>query len=184
MSPAPPSSPQDPSAEAAGEPLFEEVYEDLRELASGLFRKRGPAHTLQPTALVHEVWLKVAERGITDRQHFLALAAKAMRQILIDHARRARADKRGGGAHRVTLEAEAEVGSDSGADLVALDDALTKLGRANPRFLRVFELRFLAGMGSDEVAETLGVTQRTAQLDWRAIRAFLQRELLGDSPAE
>ena len=177
MPSVPDSDLPDPLGEVDSE-LHPEIYEELRALASSLFTGQTPAHTLQPTALVHEVWLKVAGRGFNDRQHFMALAATAMRQILIDHARRARADKRDSGGHKVTLLDDAEVGPESGADLLALDDALAKLGRANPRFLRVFELRFLAGMESDEIAQVLGVTRRTAQLDWRAVRAFLHKELL------
>lgn len=155
------------------------VYEELRGLAVGLFRRQSPAHTLQPTALVHEVWLKLARAGWNDQQHFLALAATAMRQVLTDHARRARADKRGAGAQKVTLDESADSGVSAEVELLVLEDALEKLAQANPRYARVFELRYLAGMETAAVADQLDVTPRTVQLDWRAIRAFLNRELTG-----
>jgi RNA polymerase sigma factor (TIGR02999 family) len=174
-------SPADPAPDSTSEstPELGLVYEELRSLAVGLFRRQSPAHTLQPTALVHEVWLKLARAGWNDQQHFLALAATAMRQVLTDHARRARADKRGAGAEKVTLDESADSGASAEVELLALEDTLQKLGQANPRFVRVFELRYLAGMNTDAVAKQLDVTPRTVQLDWRAIRAFLNRELTG-----
>lgn len=173
--------PSDPSPEQASESAVELglVYEELRAIAVGIFRGQSAAHTLQPTALVHEVWLKLAGAGWNDQQHFLALAATAMRQVLTDHARRARADKRGAGAKRVTLDESADSGVSAEVELLVLEEALEKLGQANPRYVRVFELRYLAGMGTDAVAELLDVTPRTVQLDWRAIRAFLNQELTG-----
>lgn len=175
MSPADPAS--DPNSESP--PELGLVYEELHGLAVALFRRQSPAHTLQPTALVHEVWLKLARAGWNDQQHFLALAATAMRQVLTDHARRSRADKRGAGAQRVTLDESADSGVSAEIELLVLEDALQKLAQANPRYVRVFELRYLAGMDTEAVAEHLDVTPRTVQLDWRAIRAFLNRELTG-----
>ena len=164
----------------AGEELLPLIYDELRALASGIFRHQTPGHTLQPTALVHEAWLKVGgEREWDGRQHFFAVAARAMRQVLTDHARRARTEKRGGGRRHVTLDLDEGDGVASGFDLVELDDALEKLGRANERYLRIFELRQLAGLSSEEIAKILDVTPRTVQLGWRAVRAFLTKELGG-----
>lgn len=163
----------------AADQLLPQVYEQLHGLAAAIFRGRGQGHTLQPTAIVHEAWMKLAGgRSWENRRHFFAVAGKAMRQVLSDHARAARTQKRGDAMRRVTLfEEEVDAGGAEGLDLLALDDALGKLGRANERYVRVFELHYLGGLSTAEVAEELGVTQRTVQLDWRAARALLQREL-------
>lgn len=166
----------------AQEELLELVYDELRVLARAIFRGPGAA-TLQPTVLVHEAWLKLAAgpggeanaRAWESRRHFFAVAANAMRQVLANHARDARRDKRGGAWRRVTLH-DVSAGQDE-LDLVALDDALEKLGEANEQHLEVFNLRYLAGLDSAETAEVLGVSVRTVQVRWRAVCAFLHHQL-------
>jgi len=166
----------DAAAEGALLPL---VYADLRRAAERLLRREKPGHTLQPTDLVHEAYLKLAGGQAADavgRKHFVAIAARAMRQVLVDHARRRGAAKRGGGLEVRVTNPEAALDVDL-AELVALDDALTRLGERNPRLPRVVELRFFAGLTEEETAETLGVTPRTVQRDWVAARAWLHKEL-------
>ena len=153
------------------------VYAELRALAASYFRGRG-SHTLQPTALVHEAFLRLHQHAgqVTDRAHFFAIAATAMRQVLIDHARRRRALKRGGAEReRVTLSNLAAF--ESPVDLVALDDLLTKLAALDGRQARLVELRFFAGMTEEETAEVLGVSLRTVQKEWRKAKAWLLAEL-------
>lgn len=170
--------------EAAAADLLPLVYERLRAVAGSYFRGRAD-QTLQPTALVHEAYLRLvaaAERPegaqVRDREHFCAIAATAMRQILADRARRRGALKRGGDRERVALEAVAasEGGGDE-ADLVALDEALRKLEAIDARRARVVELRFLGGLSVDETARQLGVSPRTVESDWRSARAWLRSEL-------
>lgn len=166
----------DASAEAELLPL---VYDDLRRAAESLLRRERPDHTLQPTDLVHEGYLKLVGQlpDATDRQHFIAIAARAMRQVLVDHARRRAASKRGSGVAHVRIT-NADVGLDVDlGEMVALDDALTRLGARNPRLPRVVELRFFAGLSEEETAEVLGVTARTVQRDWATARAWLYKEL-------
>jgi RNA polymerase sigma factor (TIGR02999 family) len=153
------------------------VYTELRALAASYFRGRG-SHTLQPTALVHEAFLRLNRNAgaITDRAHFFAVAATAMRQILTDHARRRRALKRGGAEReRVTLSNLAAL--ESPVDLVALDDLLRRLAALDARQARLVELRFFAGMTEEETAEVLGVSLRTVQKEWRKAKAWLLAEL-------
>jgi len=151
------------------------VYDDLKRRAAGMLGSAGRHATLQPTALVHE-----AQRTAhwVDRAHFLCTAARAMRQILIDHARARRADKRGGNHARVTLQGLSD-GAARELDLVELDDALRELTGVSERFARVVELRFLGGLTLDETAEVLGVTARTVSNDRRAARAWLRDRLAG-----
>lgn len=168
---------------AAEAQLFPLVYADLRRAAEALLRRELPGHTLEPTDLVHEGYLKLVGRAGSDaenRRHFIALAARAMRQVLVDHARRRHADKRGAGVEVRVTNAEAGVDVDF-AELLALDDALERLGQRNPRLPRVVELRFFAGLSEDETAQTLGVTTRTVQRDWAAARAWLYKELGEDA---
>jgi len=169
----------------AADRLFPVVYGELRALAKRLFVGQPANQTLQPTALVHEVYLRLVDQtqaGWLDRAHFMNIAAKAMRQILTDHARRRRAAKRGGDWARIALD---EVGADSRQaqiDLLALDEALTELARLDERQARVAELRFLAGLTVQEAAAVLGVSPRTVELDWRQARAWLRWRLAeGDS---
>lgn len=150
-------------------------------MAEACFRHQPASHTLQPTALVHEAFLKLVDRDAVeyaDRGHFLAVAATAMRQILIDHARTRGAAKRGGDRRRVALE-DAPVngaGADQ-LDLLALDEALTRLAALDGRQARVVELRFFGGLSVKETGEALGVSPRTVELDWRMAKAWLSRAL-------
>ena len=166
----------------AADRLMRLVYEELRALAGSFFRNQPADHTLQPTALVHEAFLKLIDQSsvrFNDRAHFFAVAATAMRQILADHARRISAAKRGGGHDRVGMEFVTLASDDSNqqADLVSLNDALEKLERFDPRQHRVVELRFFGGLTVEEAAEVIGVSRPTVELDWRAARAWLNVEL-------
>jgi len=162
------------------------LYRDLRRLAAGCIRRERPDHTLQPTALVHEAYLRLADQGrveIRDRAHFLAIAAKLMRQILVNHARYRRAVKRSGGC-KVALEEAAGVIQPEGVDLVALDESLDQLARLDPRQGQIVEMRFFGGMTEDEIAEVLGVACITVKRDWRIARAVLYQRLAGgDDPS-
>lgn len=161
------------------------VYDELRALASRQRGRFGGADTLSTTALVHEAYLKLAGPKVwsgNDRVHFFALAARAMRQILIDHARAHRRDKRGGGAVHLDLE-KAEVAVAAQAEeLLALDEAMERLEAVDPELVRLVEQRFFAGLTLEEIAGATGVSERTLKRDWRAARAFLYRELGGAEP--
>ncbi len=162
------------------EELLPLVYDELRGIANALFQRQHQGHTLQPTAIVHEAWLKLAgsERGWEGRSHFFAVAARAMRQVLTDSARARRTDRRGKGWQRVTLDDRAGA-EHRDYDLVDMDDALQQLARANERHARVVELRLFGGLTVDEIAELLGVSPRTIKLDWRSARAWLRLVLEG-----
>lgn len=165
--------------------LFPLVYQQLRSAAESVLRSERPGHTLQPTALVHEAYLKLVGGGAIpakDRSHFLSIAARAMRQILVDHARRRGARKRGQGETPLPLDFPiADDGRGLAFDeLIALDDALDHLSENSPRLRSVVELRFFAGLNEEQIAETLGVTTRTVQRDWVRARAWLYREVYGD----
>jgi RNA polymerase sigma factor (TIGR02999 family) len=165
------------------EGLLPLLYDELRGLARAWFRRLPPGQTLQPTALVHEAFLKLSgsrDSGWESRAHFFAVAAKAMRQLLANHVERRRAAKRGGGWKRVTLSGLAGSETASEIDLVALHEALARLEGLSPRQSRVVELRFLAGLGEAEVAHLLDVSTRTVEREWRMARAFLECELSGD----
>jgi len=175
-----PSFPSD-AMPSPDEDLGDRLYEEIRALAGDFLRRERSDHTLQPTALVHEAWIRLsAEAGSPwdNRAQFFAIAALAMRRILIDHARRKQTDKRGGGWHRITLVTD--ISSSLGpaeVDLLALDDALDRLAALDARQARVVELRFFAGLTVEEVAEALGVSTRTVASEWRLARAWLSRAL-------
>jgi RNA polymerase sigma-70 factor (ECF subfamily) len=159
--------------------LLPVVYDELRARARYYLRSGKPGDTLQPTALVHEAYLRLAGQpaGWEGRTHFYAVAAMAMRQILIDHARYRKREKRGGDAARVTLsDAVAQVASPD-VDVMALGEALERLAALNERQARIVELRYLAGLTVDEVAEVLGVSKRTVEADWTFAKAWLKAEL-------
>ncbi|MHC4137721.1 MAG: ECF-type sigma factor [Planctomycetota bacterium] len=163
--------------ERAAEALMPVIYDALRELAGRYLDQAGGSPTLQPTALVHEAYLKLVDVGTDDlrsRTHFQALAARVMRQALIDHARRRDRRKRGGGWQRVTLSDVTAGDPDSVVDLEALETALAQLGEQDERAARVVELRFFAGLPERAIAEFLGVTTRTVRNDWRMARAWLR----------
>jgi len=168
--------------EASAVQLFPLVYEQLRELAGGLLRSERRDLTLGATALVHEAFLRLIDQtrvNWRDRSHFCAIAAKAMRRILIDHARARRAAKRGGEWQRLTLEEALDALAGPSVDINDLDEALNRLAEADPREARVVELRFFGGLSNVEVAEALRVSVRTVEDDWRMARAWLRRELSG-----
>jgi RNA polymerase sigma factor (TIGR02999 family) len=167
--------------EALGQ-LVPFVYRELRGLAAAYLRRERQDHTLQPTALVHEAYLKLVDQTQVEspsRAQFFAIAANLMRQILVDHARDRRAAKRGGG-NKVALEEAAGVVPEPRVDFVALDEALDKLAQLDPRQSRIVELRFFGGLTENEIAEVLGVSAITVKRDWRIARAFLHRRLGAD----
>jgi RNA polymerase sigma factor (TIGR02999 family) len=160
--------------------LFPLVYAELRRAADHLLGREFEAHTLQPTALVHEVYLKLVRGGAPDassRAHFLGIAARAMRQILVDHARRRKAAKRGKGEAFVTLGDHADESAQDADELIALDEALAELTKLDERLAKVVELRFFGGLTEEQVAEHLGVTSRTVQRDWAKARAWLHARI-------
>lgn len=174
------SAPGDPSVAQNLLPL---VYDELRALAVHFMTSRK-GQTLQPTALVHEAYLKLVGdpgRRWDGRRHFYEVAAKAMRQVYVDHIRASRSQKRGGGWNRVEAEpaAPGDEQAMSGLDMGGLDAALTALGALNERYARVVELRFFTGLGVEEVGEILGVSPRTVEQDWKISKAFLRRALSG-----
>jgi RNA polymerase sigma-70 factor, ECF subfamily len=170
--------------QAGGEPpvdrLFNAVYKELKSLAGQFFRREPPGNTIQATALVHEAYIKLIDQKYVKWQgqaHFLAVAAQAMRRILLDQARRRHADKRGGGWKRVTLNEKLIPGFQHDEDLLALDEALAKLAQADPQQAQMVELRFFAGLNVEETAKVLGISKRTAEREWTMVRAWLRREL-------
>ena len=169
--------------EAAHARLMPLVYEELRRIARRQMRGEGPVPTLQPTALVHEAWLRLmASRGLSpaNRAHFLGIAANAMRQILVERARARHAQKREGRRHRVTLDEGMLRDAGRAIDVEALDQALTRLARAHPDYARIVELRFFAGLTVEEAAETLEISPATLKRRWTFAKAWLTRELGAD----
>jgi RNA polymerase sigma-70 factor, ECF subfamily len=165
--------------QAAMERLAPLVYDELRRRARHYLRGERPNHTLQPTALVHEVYLRMVKLDHVDwhdRAHFFAVAAQNMRRVLVDSARARRYQKRGGGAINVTFD-EALAVSDRSPDLVALDDALDVLAAQDERKARVVELRFFGGLTNDEIAAALDISTDTVTRDWQMAKLWLRREL-------
>ena len=168
----------------AADRLMPLVYDRLRYLARKLLRHESPAHTLQPTALVNEAYLRMVGQtrvGWQGKTHFFAIGAKMMRRILVDHARRNLSKKRGGGMHRITLEDDLCVSSRNDEDVLAIEEALEKLTDLDARQAQIVELRFFGGLTVEEVAEVLGVSKRTVESDWTMLRAWLRRELSGET---
>jgi RNA polymerase sigma factor (TIGR02999 family) len=164
--------------------LFQLVYRELRQIAIRLMRRERSDHTLQPTALVNEAYLRLIERSAIaweDRAQFLRVASCAMRRVLVDHARRRLAAKRGGKLRRVTLGDEFGASGGSELDILVLDDALHRLSRLDERMGRVVELRIFAGMEMDEIANVLVVSRRTVYDDWHVARKWLGREMAQES---
>ena len=167
----------DPSAR---ERLFPLVYDELRLIAHRQLQRERPGHTLDTTALVHEAYLRLAgstSQDFSDRAHFFAMAATAMRRILDDYARRYRTEKRGAAPRRVSLTDTMLVAEERADTLLAVDEALGELARIDPRLSRVVECRFFAGLTEEETAETLGVTSRTVRRDWTKAKGWLLRTL-------
>jgi RNA polymerase sigma factor (TIGR02999 family) len=173
--------------ESAFKELIPLVYEELRRLAEHYLRGERMDHTLQPTALVHEAYLRLSglnEMRLQNRTHFYGAAAQAMRRILVDHARRRQADKRGSGVRPVSLdEASLDGPVDLRLDLVALEDALNALNAFAPQQARVVELRYFGGLSVAETAAFLGVAPVTVKRYWNFARAWLFRALSGPAPA-
>jgi len=164
----------------AAERLLPLVYGELRELARRLFRRERADHTLEPTALVHEAWLKLVDQEKVDwhgKSHFFAVGAQAMRRILVDHARARVRDKRGAGRRQVALPDDLAEQEGRAPDLLDLEAALSRLERLDPRQARVVELRFFAGLSVREVSDILDVSVRTVEAEWTAAKAWLRREL-------
>jgi RNA polymerase sigma factor (TIGR02999 family) len=173
----------------AGERLLPIVYGELRRQAARLLRRERRDHTLQPTALVHETYLRLVEQRAADwknRTQFFAVAARAMRRILVDHARRHGARKRGGSWDRITLEESRRAwpASEPDVDVLALEDALDELAALDPPKVRLVELRFFAGLNLEETASVLGVSESTVSREWRMTRAWLFRRLVGSAARE
>jgi len=166
---------------AAAQELFPRIYADLRELAAGYLRGERAGHTLQPTALVHEAFVRVLKQSDVawkNPGHLRAVSARAMRRVLVDHARAKQADKRGGAGRPVTLVSELLGGpDDQGPGVMALEAALEKLAGVSERQARIVELRFFGGLTIPETAAELDVSETTVEDDWRFARAWLNREL-------
>jgi len=170
--------------QAALEKLMPLVYEELRRLAHHYMRRERPGHTLQTTALVNEVYFRLIDQKRMhwqNRAHFFAIAAQLMRRILVDHARSHQYAKRGGGAHKVTLDEGAVVAQEQAADLIALDDALLSLAAIDERKSKIVELRFFGGLSVEETAETLKTSTRTVMREWSMAKAWLYHTINHDS---
>lgn len=165
---------------AALNELLPHIYDELRRLAGHYLRRERPDHTLQPTALVHEAYLRLIDTNNVrwqNRAHFFGAAAQAMRRILVDHARQHAAAKRGGAEHRVTLDESVALAEQRDVDLLLLDDALDRLEEMDVQKSRMVELRFFGGLSLEETAEVMGVSEATVTRQWRTTRAWLHREL-------
>ena len=162
------------------------VYAELRRLAAAYLRRERPGQTLQPTALVHEAYLRLLKDRPDrwqNRAHFCAIAAHSMRQILIERARARGAQKRGGARHRVTLDDALVAGGERSIDLIALDEAMERLAAFDPEQARLVELRFFGGLTVEETAETMNISPATVKRHWAVACAWLARELQGSPPA-
>ena len=166
----------------AAERLMPLVYEELRRLARSYLRRERPDHTLQPTALVNEAYLKLVDQNSVswqDRHHFFGIAARMMRRVLVDHARSHAAEKRGGGLGRVSLDDANAAAGVRALELVELDDALQRLAEVFPRKAEVVELRFFGGFKVEETARILGVSDKTVMREWESAKLWLYREMDG-----
>jgi len=170
----------------AASKIFPIVYDELRGLADGYLRRERVGHTLQPTALVHEAWLRLVRDKDTrfeSRGHFLAIAATAMRRVLVRHAEKRASQKRGGGAKRVDVEEMGELPAPeriAEVDHLALDAALKRLEARDPRKCKVVEMRYYAGLSVEETAAALGASKATVKRDWEFARAWLLKEMTRD----
>jgi RNA polymerase sigma factor (TIGR02999 family) len=164
----------------ASDELIGLIYAELKRLAGGQLRRERPGHTLQATALVHEAYLKlVDQRDVNwkNRAHFFGVASQVMRRILLDYAKSQRRAKRGGDAQRISLDEALLVSDDRAAELIQIDEALTRLGAFDPRQAKVVEMRFFGGLSVEETSEALGVSAPTVKREWAMARAWLHREL-------
>jgi len=154
------------------------VYDELRRIAAGYIRRERPGQTLQATALVNEAFVRLASerpRSFANRQHFVAIAALSMRQILVQRARARKAAKRGGAPDRVTLDEGLVAAEPPGVDVLALDEALTRLAALDPEQARIVELRYFGGLTVEETADVIGVSPATVKRQWAMARAWLKR---------
>lgn len=166
--------------DSASERLAAAVYDELHKLATAQLRQERGGHTLQPTALVHEAFMRLVGGSATEfdsRAHFFGAAAQAMRRILVEHARARRTQKRGGDARRVPLDSADPCVDDGAEQVLAVNDALERLSAVDERKRQVVEMRFFAGLSVEEIADALGVTPRTVQRNWTAAKAWLAREI-------
>jgi len=171
--------------EAAEARLLEIVGAELRKIARNLLQGERKNHTLQPTALVNELYiqlLKTDQVVVNDRRHLFAISARAMRRILVDYARASNAEKRGGKLQQVDISLVPQIAEENLGDILEIDRALDRLRELDPRQCRVVELRFFSGMSDEEVAGFLQVSSRTVKRDWRMAKAWLHAELNGDRP--
>jgi RNA polymerase sigma-70 factor (ECF subfamily) len=165
----------------AAEALLPLIYNELKRRAAALMRREREDHTLQPTALVHDAYLQLVEIQSIDwkgRAHFFAVASQLMRRILVDHARARMADKRNGGRTLVPIDEALGLSATRDTDVLAIDEALTKLGQLNPRHAEIVAMRFFGGLSVQEVAEVLAMPKRTLEAEWTLIKAWLRRELM------
>jgi RNA polymerase sigma factor (TIGR02999 family) len=172
--------------ERALESLVPLVYSELRSLAHHYLRQERPDHTLQSTALVHEAYVRLVGHEpptLQNRSHFFGVAARLMREILVEHARGERAAKRGGGAPTIALDEIGEVARRVDIDLLQLDDALTELARFDERQSRIVELRFFSGLSIDETSEVMGISPATVSREWTTARAWLYRQIARSGPS-
>lgn len=170
---------RDGDAEAEAR-LLPFLYDQLRDRAMAMMRRESPAHTLQPTALVHEAYMRLVGSDMPEwqnRTHFLAVSAEVMRRVLVDHGRRRNRQKRGGDQTRVSLEVGLGLAVDHDADVLALEDVLEELSALNPRQARIIVYRFYGGMTVSEVADELGVSKRTVEAEWTMAKAWLKKAL-------
>ena len=163
---------------AAESRLMEVVYPELRRLASSYLRRERPEHTLQPTALVNEAWLRLSGQSLPmqDRTHFFGIAAHLMRQVLVEHARNRAARKRNGG-ERLPLDENVSISLEESTEVLALHEALEKLGAIDARQSQIVELRYFGGLTILEVAQVLGISDKTVRRDWEMARVWLHREI-------
>ncbi|HEY7545248.1 MAG TPA: sigma-70 family RNA polymerase sigma factor [Blastocatellia bacterium] len=165
---------------AALDELIPAVYQELRRMADRYLRRERADHSLQPTALVHEAYLRLIDQRRVEwqnRAHFFGVAAQMMRRILVDHAKAAHRDKRGGGARKIPLDEIMNLTEEGSADLVALDEALKKLEEIDPRKSRVVELRYFGGLSVEETAEVLDISSKTVMRDWNMAKAWLYQQI-------
>jgi RNA polymerase sigma factor (TIGR02999 family) len=162
------------------------VYDELHRLARSYFRRERGEHTLQPTALVHEAYIRLVDQRapLESRGHFMAVAATQMRRVLLDYARKHRAARRGGDDQKVLLEDTMAISEQRPVDIILLNSALEKLAGLDERQAQLVELRFFGGLSVEETAEVMGISPATVKRSWSSARAFLHREITGIHPAE
>jgi RNA polymerase sigma-70 factor, ECF subfamily len=165
--------------ERAADDLLPLVYQELHRLARGYMRRERAEHTLQPTALINEAYLRLAHDDVDwqNREHFIGVAAQVMRRVLVDYARHHNAEMRGGGLKRVELQEGLAISPERMDEMVSLDEALSRLAEENPRQARVVELRYFGGLSVEQIAAILGIAERSVKRDWSLARVWLFREL-------